>query len=109
MLIGVFPTGGWLNDLPDTSVRFQQGLSGLRVGYLRLIAQSLRAPFVMYQERPRVRHGKGKGKGAPQPGKGRGRGNKGEAKSGKGGRAAAKVAAIPLIPGWGSSAEWPDP
>ena len=25
VLIGVFPTGGWLDDLPDCSVRFQQG------------------------------------------------------------------------------------
>ena len=70
-LIGVFPAGGWLDDLPDCSIRFQQRFVRLRVGYLlRLISQSLRAPLVLHQERPRVRHGKGKGKGAPLPEKG---------------------------------------
>ena len=100
VLIGVFPTGGWLDDLPDCSVRFQQGFVGLRVGYLlRLISQSLRAPLVLHQERPRVHHAKGKGKGAPMPEKGRGKGKKGDGKGGKGGRPAAKAAAVPLIPG----------
>ena len=100
VLIGLFPTGGWLDDLPDCSVRFQQGFVGLRVSYLlRLTSQSLRAPLVLHQERPRVRHGKGKGKGAPLPEKGRGKGKKGDGKGGKGGRPVAKAAAVPLIPG----------
>ena len=100
VLIGVFPTGGWLNQLPDCSVRFQQGFSGLRVGFLlRLISQSLREPLVLHQERPRVRHAKGKGKGAPPQDKGRGKGKRAEGKGGKGGKPAAKAAAAPLIPG----------
>ena len=54
-LIGVFPTGGWLDDLPDCSLRFVQGFTGLRIGYLlRIIGQSVEAPRVLHQERPKV-------------------------------------------------------
>ena len=77
------------------TVRFasNKGFVGLRVGYLlRLISQSPRAPLVLHQERPRVRHGKGKGKGAPLPEKGRGKGKKGDGKGAKGGRPVAKAA-----------------
>ena len=42
-LIGVFPTGGWLGELPDCSIRFVQGFSGLRIGYLLRIIQSVEA------------------------------------------------------------------
>ena len=71
-------------------------VSRLRVGSLLwLTAQSLREPLVLHQERPRVRHAHGKGKGEP---KGKSKGQKGEGKGGKVGKAAAKAAAIPLIP-----------
>ena len=93
-LIGVFPTGGWLGDLPDCSIRFAQGFSGLRVGYLlRIIGQSVEAPRVLHQERPKVRGPQGKGKGG---GKGKGKAPKGKGKGKQGDRAAPKAAAAPL-------------
>ena len=94
VLIGLFPIGSWMGEKADAQMRFQQTRNGLRLGgFFRLMGQSVAPSRVLRQDRPRLRGGQNGGVGAK--GKGHRKGGRGK----DGGKAAPKVAVIPLIPG----------
>ena len=77
-VVGIYPTGGSLDDAPDGLLRMQPGYVGNRVGYLLCSsAPFLQAPRQMFQDRVRKEDGgKAKGKGKEKGKKGgKGKGN----------------------------------
>ena len=78
-VVGIYPTGGSMDDAPDGLLRMQPGYVGNRAGYLLCSsALYLQAPRQMFQDRVRkVDGGKAKGKGkdkGKKGGKGKGKG-----------------------------------
>ena len=96
VVIGVYPTGGMMDDKPDGLLRLQPGFAGQRLSHLLVQASRYLADtHQLFQDRVRRPFGekgadKGKGKGKGQGGKGKG--GKGK---GKGGRPMPKRAAEP--------------
>ena len=77
-VVGVFPTGGRLDETLDGLLRLQEGFRGHRIGYLlSSIGRLLPQPRILHQDR--VRKLKGKGKGDAPGGEGR-KGGKGKPK-----------------------------
>ena len=79
VLIGVFPTGGNFNEVPDGLMRLQPGYAGARMSHVHVQASKYLADsHQLFQDRaPRPQRGekggdKGKGKGKPLGGKGKG-------------------------------------
>ena len=75
-VVGVYPTGGSLDDFPDGLLRLQPGFVGNRSGYLLCSsAIYLQRPRQLFQDRVRRIEAKGKGKGKGKKGdKGKGKG-----------------------------------
>ena len=77
-VVGIYPTGGSLDDAPDGLLRMQPGYVGNRAGYLLCSAALfLQAPRQLFQDRVRKPDAKGKGKGkdkGKKGGKGKGKG-----------------------------------
>ena len=75
-VVGVYPTGGSLDELPDGLLRLQPGFVGNRSGYLLCSsAIYLQRPRQLFQDRVRRIDAKGKGKGkGKKGGKGKGKG-----------------------------------
>ena len=75
-VVGVYPTGGSLDDSPDGLLRLQPGFVGNRSGYLLCSsAIYLQRPRQLFQDRVRRIDAKGKGKGkGKKGGKGKGKG-----------------------------------
>ena len=96
MVIGVYPTGGMMDDKPDGLLRLQLGFAGQCLSHVLVQASRYLADTrQLFQDRVRRPFGekgadKGKGKGKGQGAKGKG--GKGK---GKGGRPMPKRAAEP--------------
>ena len=96
VVIGVYPTGGMMDDKPDGLLRLQPGFAGQRLSHVLVQASRYLADtHQLFQDRVRRPFGekgadKGKGKGKGQGVKGKG--GKGK---GKGGRPMPKRAAEP--------------
>ena len=75
-VVGVYPTGGSLDESPDGLLRLQPGFVGNRSGYLLCSsALYLQRPRQLFQDRVRRIDAKGKGKGkGKKGGKGNGKG-----------------------------------
>ena len=100
VLLGVFPTGGHFNDVPDGLLRLQPGYAGSRLSHL--LAQASRYLADTHQVfQDRVRRPQPGGKGGDK-GKGKGKqvGGKGKAGKGKAKGPQPKMAAAPT--GWSS-------
>ena len=93
VLIGVFPTGGNFNDVPDGLMRLQPGYAGVRMSHVLVQASKYLADsHQLFQDRvhrPRGEQGGDKGKGKDKPLVGKGKGGKGKAKGAFPKRAAA--------------------
>ena len=94
-MIGVYPTGGMLDDKPDELMRLKPGYAGQRLSHVLIQASRYIADtHQLFQDRVRRPFGgekgaeKGKGKG-----KGQGLKGKGGKDKGKGGRPRPKRAA----------------
>ena len=95
VLIGVFPTGGNFNDVPDGLMRLQPGYAGARMSHVLVQASRYLADtHQLFQDRvrrpQRGEKGGAKGKGKGKLVEGRGKGGKGKAKG-----AQPKMAAAP--------------
>ena len=84
LMIGLFRTGGMMDDIPDSLLRLQQGWAGLRLGHLLdVVAGELTPPLILHTDRVRVEKGKGKGKGPAGAGGGKGAQGKGKGRVGR--------------------------
>ena len=94
VLIGVFPTGGNFNEVPDGLMRLQPGYAGVRMSHVLVQASKYLADsHQLFQDRvrrpQRGEKGGDKGKGKGKPFVGKGKGGKGKAKGALPKRAAA--------------------
>ena len=96
VVIGVYPTGGMMEDKPDGLLRLQPGFAGQRLSHVLVQASRYLADthqlFQDRVQRPFGEKGADKGKGK---GKGQGMKGKGGKDKGKGGRPRPKRAAEP--------------
>ena len=95
VLLGVFPTGGHFNDIPDGLLRLQPGYAGSRLSHiLAQASRYLADTHQVFQDRVRRPQPGGKG-GDKGKGKGKQAGGKGKAGKGKGKGPQPKMAAAP--------------
>ena len=95
VLLGVFPTGGHFNDVPDGLLRLQPGYAGSRLSHiLAQASRYLADTHQVFQDRVRRPQPGGKG-GEKGKGKGKQVGGKGKAGKGKAKGPQPKMAAAP--------------
>ena len=95
VLLGIFPTGGHFNDVPDGLLRLQPGYAGSRLSHvLAQASRYLADTHQVFQDRVRRPQPGGKG-GEKGKGKGKHVGGKGKAGKGKAKGPQPKMAAAP--------------